>query len=37
MTNGDVYNCCWQDRPIGNMNHASAWDIWNSTTLQEIR
>ncbi|MCA8969614.1 MAG: radical SAM protein [Planctomycetes bacterium] len=37
MTNGDVFNCCWQDRPIGNMNHASAWDIWNSTTLQEIR
>ena len=37
--NGDVFFCCpaWLPKPIGNLNHASAGEIWNSAAAQDIR
>ena len=36
---GGVYVCCpsWLDIPIGNLQHQSVNDIWNSEKAQEIR
>lgn len=37
QNSGDVYNCCWQDRPLGNLHQTSLWSIWNGATMQAIR
>ena len=37
QNSGDVYNCCWQDRPIGNLHQMSIWDVWNGEVAKEIR
>lgn len=36
---GDVYFCCpaWLPKPIGNLDDASAEDIWNSAAARDIR
>jgi sulfatase maturation enzyme AslB (radical SAM superfamily) len=36
---GKAYACCsaWLPTPIGNLNHSSLMDIWNSQTSQAIR
>jgi radical SAM protein with 4Fe4S-binding SPASM domain len=37
QTNGDIYNCCWQTRPIGTLRQQTFLEIWNSKMLQAIR
>ncbi|MEZ5966986.1 MAG: radical SAM protein [Planctomycetota bacterium] len=37
QVNGDVFNCCWQAHPLGNLRHDSLWQVWNGALLQEVR
>lgn len=36
---GDFFPCChtWQSEPIGNVNHESIYDLWNSEKMQKMR
>ncbi len=36
-TNGDCYNCCYQERPLGNLVDSEFEDVWNGKAAQEIR
>jgi len=37
QVNGDVFNCCWQARPLGNLERESLWQIWNGPLLRDLR
>jgi MoaA/NifB/PqqE/SkfB family radical SAM enzyme len=36
-TDGYVYNCCYQNEPIGSLEQSSIDEIWNGPMLQSIR
>lgn len=36
-TDGSVYNCCWQNRPIGHLDDTSLWNIWNGGMVTAVR
>jgi len=36
-SNGDVFVCCYQERPVGNILNADIRDIWNSASYQAFR
>lgn len=37
QTDGSLYNCCWQQEPIGTLQNNTLMGIWNGDILQEIR
>lgn len=34
---GEVTNCCWMNKPIGNILHQSLEEIWNGSMISDIR
>lgn len=36
-SDGSVYNCCWQSKPIGNLKDSPFWEIWNGDIIKSIR
>lgn len=34
---GEVTNCCWMNKPIGNILHQSLEEIWNGSIVNDIR
>jgi MoaA/NifB/PqqE/SkfB family radical SAM enzyme len=34
---GNVYACCWQPTPIGNIGNQTLADVWNSAAMRELR
>ncbi len=34
---GDVYACCWQPGPIGNIREATLESVWNGEAMRELR
>jgi hypothetical protein len=37
MTGGEVFNCCWQAKPVGSLQGSSLLNVWNGSTLAEVR